>query len=216
MADLPPLTLLVTYNFFPFYTPFYASQGQETVSDACRTFFEPCHTNKLIIIVSFTRRILYSALLQTLSVSYKYIISSQISRSSSRIQKCWWNGCDGLTCLPRPLEEGEFLVSFFAGHTVSEIKSASELRVLDRNLRTGDICKRAGSDDPQSGAVIDARVKARLVHAISGKETPGWKTKVDLEFPRQPDVGEYVTYDNWIGQVFTFLLSCRGQSFVDN
>jgi len=100
------------------------------------------------------------------------------------------------------------LVSFFVEPTVSEIKSASELRMVDRNFRTGDICQRVGSDDPQPGTVIDARVKSLLAHAISGKEIPGWKTKVDFELPCQPEVGEYVTYDNWIGQVFTFHLSC--------
>ena len=100
------------------------------------------------------------------------------------------------------------MVSFFVEPTVSEIKSAPELRMVDRNFRTGDICQRIGSDDPQPGTVINARVKACLAQAISGKEIPGWKTKADFELPCQPDVGEYVTYDNWIGQVSTFYLSC--------
>lgn len=101
----------------------------------------------------------------------------------------------------RPLKEGEFSVSFYAERTQAEIKLASELRVVDRTMRTGDICKRSGSDDPQSGVVIDARVKARLAHAISGQELPGWKTQADYELSRQPENGEFVTYDDWIGQV---------------
>ncbi|KAJ3573658.1 hypothetical protein NP233_g2277 [Leucocoprinus birnbaumii] len=131
------------------------------------------------------------------------------------IEKCWWDGYDDLADSPeaqafhnpfappptRPLKEGEFSVSFYAERTQCEIKTASDLRVVDRTMRTGDICKRAGSDDPQSGVVVDARVKSRLAHAISGKEIPGWKTQADYELTPQPENGEFVTYDDWIGQV---------------
>jgi len=48
--------------------------------------------------------------------------------------------------------------------------------MVDRSFRIGDICQRAGSDDPQPGTVIDARVKAHSAHAISGKEIFGWLT----------------------------------------
>jgi ubiquitin-conjugating enzyme E2 O len=82
-----------------------------------------------------------------------------------------------------------------------EIKTDAELRLVDRNIRLGDVCKRS-TDDSRSGVVVNARVKGRLSHAISGKEIPGWITKADLELSQQPEVGEYVAYDDWIGQVF--------------
>ncbi|KXN83875.1 putative ubiquitin-conjugating enzyme E2 23 [Leucoagaricus sp. SymC.cos] len=129
------------------------------------------------------------------------------------VDRCWWDTEEDLqpaelqalhhSFVPpihRPLKAGEFGVSFIAERVQREIRKDSELRLVDRNLRTGDLCKRS-TDDVRSGVVVNARVKGRVSHAISGEPIPGWKTKADFKETDQPEVGEYVTYDDWIGQV---------------
>lgn len=44
-------------------------------------------------------------------------------------------------------------------------------------------------------------VKGRLEHAITGDEIPGLKSKEDVECYIDVDMGDYVVYDDWVGQV---------------
>lgn len=44
-------------------------------------------------------------------------------------------------------------------------------------------------------------VKGRLEHAITGAEIPGWKSKDDVECYIDVDMGDYVVYNDWVGQV---------------
>jgi ubiquitin-conjugating enzyme E2 O len=81
-----------------------------------------------------------------------------------------------------------------------EIILESELELVDRVLRPGDFCKRR-VDDIRSAVVVNMRVRARLVHAISGESVDGWKTASDLAPMRNADIGDYVVCDDWVGQV---------------
>ena len=45
------------------------------------------------------------------------------------------------------------------------------------------------------------QVKGRLEHAISKEEIPGWVTAKDVDAAVEVDMGDYVVYDDWIGQV---------------
>ena len=44
-------------------------------------------------------------------------------------------------------------------------------------------------------------VKGRLEHAITGEEIPGWKSKDDVDCYIDVDMGDYVVYNDWVGQV---------------
>lgn len=44
-------------------------------------------------------------------------------------------------------------------------------------------------------------VKGRLEHAISEEPLPEWKTTSDLLTAIDVDMGDYVVYDDWVGQV---------------
>ena len=44
-------------------------------------------------------------------------------------------------------------------------------------------------------------VKGRLEHAITGEEIPDWKSKDEIECYIDVDMGDYVVYDDWVGQV---------------
>ena len=44
-------------------------------------------------------------------------------------------------------------------------------------------------------------MKGRLQHAISGEVIPGWYTANDLDLYIDVDMGDYVVYNDWIGQV---------------
>lgn len=47
-------------------------------------------------------------------------------------------------------------------------------------------------------------VKGRLEHTISGEEIPGWKGTDDVECSFEVDMGDYVVYNDWVGQVRLF------------
>ncbi|KAJ4485954.1 hypothetical protein J3R30DRAFT_3443035 [Lentinula aciculospora] len=103
--------------------------------------------------------------------------------------------------LMRSLERGEVGVSFLTETADKrEILSESELKLLDRTLQPGDVVKHS-VDDVHSGMVLDVRVRARLEHAISKVRVEGWKTSEDLDANKQAEIGDYVVYENWIGQV---------------
>jgi ubiquitin-conjugating enzyme E2 O len=99
----------------------------------------------------------------------------------------------------RPLEKGEVGVSFFP-NGIREILPESEFTLVDRMFQPGDLCKRS-IDDVRSGVITSVDVKGRLEHAISGDPVPDWKSMNDIETPADVDIGDYVAYDNWIGQV---------------
>lgn len=100
----------------------------------------------------------------------------------------------------RPLRPGEVGVSFLADGGEREILPESELRLIDRNIQPGDFCKRS-IDDVQSGVVTDIHVRGRIQHVISGESVEEWKALDDFEARLYAEIGDYVVYDNWIGQV---------------
>ncbi|KAG6832272.1 hypothetical protein H0H92_003505 [Tricholoma furcatifolium] len=100
----------------------------------------------------------------------------------------------------RPLRPGEVGVSFLADGGEREILPESELKLVDRSIQPGDFCKRT-IDDVQSGVITNVHVKGRLEHVISGEPVDGWKTLDELETRLDAEVGDYMAYDDWIGQV---------------
>jgi ubiquitin-conjugating enzyme E2 O len=111
----------------------------------------------------------------------------------------------------RQLQPGEVGVSFLNGGE-RDILPELDLRLIDRTIPPGDFCKRS-IDDVRSGVVIDARVKGRLEHVISGEPVEGWKILEELESRVDAEIGDYVVYDDWIGQVCA-LVCCRKHSFI--
>ncbi|KZT36569.1 hypothetical protein SISSUDRAFT_1049714 [Sistotremastrum suecicum HHB10207 ss-3] len=101
--------------------------------------------------------------------------------------------------LSRPLQRGEVWVTF-PPSTSREIVQESELTLVDRSFNIGSPVKRS-FDDVQSGIVVDVETKARLEHAISGVVVPGWISTLDV-YPSPPlEIGDYVIYDDWVGQI---------------
>jgi ubiquitin-conjugating enzyme E2 O len=106
--------------------------------------------------------------------------------------------------LMRPLARGEVGVSFLPGG-LREIVPESEYELVDRTFQAGDYCKRS-LDDVRSGVVVSTHVQARLVHAISSEPVKGWTDVKDLRHATTVNAGDYVMYDDWIGQVSNFHL----------
>ena len=100
----------------------------------------------------------------------------------------------------RPLVHGEVGVTFISHGSLRQILPESDLKLVDRTLQPGDYCKRS-LDDVRSGVVTSATVKGRLVHAISAEPVDGWRNANDLEEKKDADIGDFVAYDDWIGQV---------------
>lgn len=105
----------------------------------------------------------------------------------------------------RPLAYGEVGVTYLSRDMAGQraIFHERELQLVDRILQPGDYCKRS-IDDVQSGVVLNFETRARIVHAISGEEVPGWYRREDMEDRVYADTGDYVMYDDWIGQVCAF------------
>lgn len=101
----------------------------------------------------------------------------------------------------RPLAYGEVGITFLLhGGGEREILPESDLRLVDRSLQPGDYCKRS-FDDVRAGVVTNIKVKGRLSHAISSEKVDGWWTLDELEDRSDAEIGDYVSYDDWIGQV---------------
>jgi ubiquitin-conjugating enzyme E2 O len=107
----------------------------------------------------------------------------------------------------RPLHQGEVGVSFYRDDNSKncnefhrQILSESELVLVDRAFHPGDFCKRK-IDDVVSGVVTKARVHGRCEHVVSGERLEGWTTLEELSDRTYAEVGDYVTYDDWVGQV---------------
>ncbi|KAI0307690.1 hypothetical protein B0F90DRAFT_1807124 [Multifurca ochricompacta] len=134
------------------------------------------------------------------------IVLRNNSGSYGIVLRCWHDSDDATPPqdqhdpLMRPLERGEVGVSFFP-NGVREILPESEFTLVDRMFQPGDLCKRS-IDDVRSGVITSVDVKGRLEHAISGEPVPDWKGMNDIETPADVDIGDYVAYDNWIGQLF--------------
>lgn len=53
----------------------------------------------------------------------------------------------------------------------------------------------------QSGIVTKVDVKFKVGHVISGQVIDEWKTLHDVKVLDDVTVGDYVVYNDWIGQV---------------
>ncbi|KIK70823.1 hypothetical protein GYMLUDRAFT_32884 [Collybiopsis luxurians FD-317 M1] len=140
---------------------------------------------------------------------YQQDIVQKISSPNSTgiVLRCWHDAEDVPLPNPlqdplmRPLEHGEVGVSFLSGAADKrEILPELDLKLMDRSLQPGDVVKRR-IEDVQSAIVLDVRVKARLEHAVSKEPVEGWKSLEDLNTDRQAEIGDYVVYDDWLGQV---------------
>lgn len=108
----------------------------------------------------------------------------------------------------RPLRQDEVGVSFYRNEPDSstrrefdrKILPESELILVDRTFHPGDFCKR-NIEDVRSGVVLKARVDGRCEHVVSGERIEGYVTLAELADRTYAEVGDYVTYDDWIGQV---------------
>lgn len=117
----------------------------------------------------------------------------------------------------RPLHQGEVGVSFYREETENstrrefdrQILPESELVLVDRTFHRGDFCKRS-IDDVRSGVVMRSRVDGRCEHVVSGERIDGWTRLEELSDRTYAEVGDYVTYDDWIGQVraYTRITMC--------
>ncbi|KDQ63442.1 hypothetical protein JAAARDRAFT_169262 [Jaapia argillacea MUCL 33604] len=106
--------------------------------------------------------------------------------------------------LMRPLEPGEVGVSFFP-KSIRQIMPEIQLELMDRTFHVGDLAKRA-VEEVKSGVVCGVKVECRLEHAISGEKLEGWwdggsLTEEGLMLRTDVDIGDYVEYDDWIGQI---------------
>ncbi|KZV76968.1 hypothetical protein PENSPDRAFT_597485 [Peniophora sp. CONT] len=121
------------------------------------------------------------------------------------VMRCWYDDDvplppeEAMDPLLRPLERGEVGVSFFP-QGYREILKESDLELLDRAFQPGDLAKRS-IDDVRSGVVTHVDVQCMLEHAISGEHVEGWKTMSEICSTLECELGDYVAYNDWIGQV---------------
>ncbi|OJA16202.1 hypothetical protein AZE42_00061 [Rhizopogon vesiculosus] len=122
------------------------------------------------------------------------------------VLRCWHDAEDipplpspFMDPLMRPLNRGEIGVSFFPGG-VRDIVLESDYELVDRSFQPGDYCKRS-IDDLRSGVVTSIDAQARLVHAISTRDVEGLRNFKELRRATDVDAGDYVIYDDWVGQV---------------
>lgn len=90
-------------------------------------------------------------------------------------------------------------VSLFPNHQ-RNILPESEFSLVDRLFEPGNLCKRS-VDDMQSGIVATVDVKFKVQHAISEAHVDEWKTSDDLDWASDLSVGDYVAFNDWVGQV---------------
>lgn len=58
-------------------------------------------------------------------------------------------------------------------------------------------------------------MKGRLEHAVSSLSLPGWKSMEEIESAVEIDMGEYVIYNDWVGQVRSRNTDmCRTRPFI--
>ncbi|KAG8872742.1 hypothetical protein FRB97_007396 [Tulasnella sp. 331] len=105
----------------------------------------------------------------------------------------------GEDSLDRPLVRGEIGVSYLASGEL-EIVEEQEFHLVDRALQQGDIVKR-NVHDLQSGVVLDTKVEIKVEHAVSQIEYGTWVSSEEFEPSTDIFLGDYVVYDDWVGQV---------------
>ncbi|CAL1695554.1 unnamed protein product [Somion occarium] len=139
-------------------------------------------------------------------VMVRGILYLRITPQLTFSQRCWHDPEDipfpedvMVDPLLRPLKHGEVGVSFYPGGK-REILQESELQLVDRMYQPGDLLKKS-IDNPRAGIVTSIDVKGRLEHTISGEEIPGWKGTDDVECSFEVDMGDYVVYNDWVGQI---------------
>lgn len=81
-----------------------------------------------------------------------------------------------------------------------EIVEEQEFHLVDRALQQGDIVKR-NVHDLQSGVVSDTKVEVKVEHAVSQIEYGTWVSSEEFEPSTDIFLGDYVVYDDWVGQV---------------
>lgn len=81
-----------------------------------------------------------------------------------------------------------------------QIVRESDYYLVDRSLQPGDLVKRS-VHDVQSGVVLESRVDVKLEHAVSMTQYAPWVSSEELENATEVYVGDYVIYDDWVGQV---------------
>ncbi|KAJ7275196.1 hypothetical protein B0H12DRAFT_1227721 [Mycena haematopus] len=136
------------------------------------------------------------------------------SQDSVNGVRCWHDAEDVAPQTPfsdplmRPLHRGEVGVSFYRDDPDTntrqefdrQILPESELELVDRTFHRGDFCKRS-LDDVRSGVVTNARVNGKCEHVVSGERIESWTKLEELSDRTYAEVGDYVVYDDWIGQV---------------
>lgn len=121
------------------------------------------------------------------------------------VLRCWHDAeelpppAENTDPLMRPLKQGEVGVSYLPRPS-REILPESDLELVDRMYQPGDLVKRS-IDDVVSGVVISIDVNGRFEHAISSVPLPEWKNTSDVQSAIDIDMGDYVVYDDWVGQV---------------
>ncbi|KAI5120830.1 hypothetical protein M0805_007017 [Coniferiporia weirii] len=124
------------------------------------------------------------------------------------VMRCWHDSDDAQLAEPsedpllRPLKRGEVGVSFYPNN-LREILPESDFKLIDRPMQAGDICKRR-FEDVQSAVVTNVDVKFKVSHAVSGHRLDEWKTVNDVKEFDDIAVGDFVAYNDWIGQVQGF------------
>ena len=101
--------------------------------------------------------------------------------------------------LMRPLQRGEVGVSFYPNSS-RDILPESSLKLLDRPLQTGDLCKRR-YEDVQAAVVTRVNVRFKLSHAVTGQVLDEWMTMDRIKDNDDIAVGDFVACDDWIGQI---------------
>lgn len=64
----------------------------------------------------------------------------------------------------------------------------------------GDFCKRS-HDDVQSGVVLNVKVDVKIQHAITTQSVDQWFEKDDFRANQPLLPGDFVFYNDWVGQV---------------
>lgn len=131
-------------------------------------------------------------------------------------QRCWHDSDElqhlntAVDPLLRPLKRGEVGVSFLPSQS-REILPESEFTLVDRPMQIGDIVKRR-TEDLQSAVVTSVSVRFKVAHAVSGRKLDEWKTMSDVKALEEIQVGDYVAYNDWIGQIqdVSEVLDCVG------
>ncbi len=67
-------------------------------------------------------------------------------------------------------------------------------------MQRGDLVKRT-VHDVTSGVVTGASVEVQVEHAVGMDQYSGWIASEDLENAMDLYIGDFVIYDDWVGQV---------------